>query len=229
MAAVGRNLDEIDVRRVAQFPQRRPSRRRGGGIRFAHGPAAGVQQQPIARLRILQLQQANRRQFLLAGIGDAQGDEIVPSTGALERLLESLIEKITQQENDGAAMQHAVEVIEPLPQRRATVFRLVEEYITDETQDVACALARRHEALDAIGELHQPDAVIVADGAEASTAASSAATSRFCCSLVPNWLLPLQSTASSSVSSRSSMKRLTNGCPMRAVTFQSMARMSSPG
>ena len=63
----------------------------------------------------------------------------------------------------------------------------------------------------------------------ASTAASSAATSRFCCACVPNCWLPLQSTASITVSSRSSMKRLMNGWPMRAVTFQSMVRMSSPG
>src|SRR6516164_3163841 len=64
---------------------------------------------------------------------------------------------------------------------------------------------------------------------KASTAASSAATSRFCCTRVPNWWLPLQSTTSITVSSRSSMNRLMNGWPMRAVTFQSMVRMSSPG
>jgi hypothetical protein len=44
---------------------------------------------------------------------------------------------------------------------------------------------------------------------KAMTAASSAATSRFCCRTVPNWLLPEQSEIRRTVSSRSSMKRLT--------------------
>src|SRR5262245_48263552 len=64
---------------------------------------------------------------------------------------------------------------------------------------------------------------------KARTAASSAATSRFCCNRVPNWPEALQSISSMTVSSRSSTKRLMNGWPMRAVTFQSMVRMSSPG
>ena len=40
---------------------------------------------------------------------------------------------------------------------------------------------------------------------------------------------PEMSTRKMTVSSRSSQKRLTKGWPMRAVTFQSMERMSSPG
>ena len=44
--------------------------------------------------------------------------------------------------------------------------RLVEQHVADEPQDVAGALARRHEALDAVGELDEADAVVVADGAE---------------------------------------------------------------
>ena len=60
-------------------------------------------------------------------------------------------------------------------------------------------------------------------------AATSAATARLVCRCVPNRWLPLTSTARSTVSSRSSTNRLMNGVPIRAVTFQSMERTSSPG
>ena len=63
----------------------------------------------------------------------------------------------------------------------------------------------------------------------ASTAASSAASSllkRRACRTAPT---PDRSTTSITVSSRSSMNSLTYGRRMRAVTFQSMERTSSPG
>ena len=62
-----------------------------------------------------------------------------------------------------------------------------------------------------------------------SSAAISAATSAFPCGDNPAPCDALRSTAMSAVSSRSSTNTLTNGSPMRAVTFQSMARISSPG
>ena len=45
---------------------------------------------------------------------------------------------------------------------------------------------------------------------------------------VPKSPEPLTSTSSTTVSSRSSSNTFTNGAPARAVTFQSMLRMSSP-
>src|SRR6185437_6947925 len=62
----------------------------------------------------------------------------------------------------------------------------------------------------------------------ASTAASSDATSLLKRRRVPKRSEPDTSTASITVSSRSSMYRLTYGRCMRAVTFQSMLRTSSP-
>jgi hypothetical protein len=47
--------------------------------------------------------------------------------------------------------------------------------------------------------------------------------------VLPNCVGPLMSTTSMTVSSRSSTNFLMKGWPMRAVTFQSMVRMSSPG
>jgi hypothetical protein len=63
----------------------------------------------------------------------------------------------------------------------------------------------------------------------ASSAASSAATSRLACSREPKSSEPDMSTSSITVISRSSTNSLMCGSPERAVTFQSMRRTSSPG
>ena len=65
--------------------------------------------------------------------------------------------------------------------------------------------------------------------AKASSAASSAASSRLRMAREPKLRLPETSTARNTVRSRSSTYCLTKGVPMRAVTFQSMVRTSSPG
>ena len=64
---------------------------------------------------------------------------------------------------------------------------------------------------------------------KASTEAISAASSRLDCACEPNKPEPLASTTSISVSSRSSTNFFTNGWFIRAVTFQSIERTSSPG
>ena len=62
----------------------------------------------------------------------------------------------------------------------------------------------------------------------ASVAAISVITSCFESPTAPKFLLPLTSTTSITVSSRSSSYTLTYGWFWRAVTFQSMSRTSSP-
>ena len=64
---------------------------------------------------------------------------------------------------------------------------------------------------------------------KAKTAASSAAMSHLRQSTEPKPMEPETSTATMTVRSRSSTNSLTCGTPLRAVTFQSMVRMSSPG
>ena len=61
------------------------------------------------------------------------------------------------------------------------------------------------------------------------TAASSTASSRLNLLLVPKSAERLTSTTSMTVNSRSSTYLLTWGSPVRAVTFQSIERTSSPG
>ena len=63
---------------------------------------------------------------------------------------------------------------------------------------------------------------------KARIALTSTATSRFSAVCDPKNCEPLMSTRSMTVNSRSSSKIFTNGWLSRAVTFQSMDRMSSP-
>ena len=65
---------------------------------------------------------------------------------------------------------------------------------------------------------------LIASSADSSTAASSLLRRP-----EPKSCDALTSTSSITVSSRSSTNRLTCGSPVRAVTFQSIARTSSPG
>ena len=74
-----------------------------------------------------------------------------------------------------------------------------------------------------------PTLSLLVVAAKDMTAANSTANSRLNRFLVPKSPDPLTSTTSMAVSSRSSMKLFTYGSPVRAVTFQSMERTSSPG
>src|SRR5262245_10313897 len=65
---------------------------------------------------------------------------------------------------------------------------------------------------------------LIASNADSSTAASSLLRRP-----LPKSCDALMSTSSITVNSRSSTNRLTCGSPVRAVTFQSIARTSSPG
>ena len=114
MPAIGRNLDQIDPCLAHELDQRRPPLvgRRAKGV--THRRAVGVQQQPLARLGVLQFEQPDGRQLLLARIADANGDQVVPPSGAFEGRFKAAIEKIAQEKDDGAAVQDTVEEVEIL-------------------------------------------------------------------------------------------------------------------
>ena len=59
------------------------------------------------------------RQLLLARIADAHGDQVVPPAGALEEDFIAAIEKVAEKKDDRTALQHAVEEVQSLAQRRA--------------------------------------------------------------------------------------------------------------
>jgi hypothetical protein len=104
-----------------------------------------------------------------------------------------------------------------------------DEQVAQQAQRVAPSLARAHDVLDAVAEQTSPTRSLLRTAARASTAASSVASSLLKRPCVPKRSEPDRSTTSITVSSRSSSYWRTNGRRMRAVTFQSMARTSSPG
>src|SRR5438128_3001058 len=94
------------------------------------------------------------------------GDQVMPARGALEGAFEIPVEKITEQKDDRAPPQDAVDEIERVTQGSAQLFRLEEQDVADKAQNVARAFSRRHEALDAVRKRHQADLVIIINGAE---------------------------------------------------------------
>src|SRR5258708_21170617 len=160
MAAPREHINKSAVSRAgAQAHRRRPPASRSQEL-FSDRPAAGIKQNSSSRLRVLQFQKTDGRKFFLAWIGDLDGDEIVPSSGALECLFEILIQEVADQENNRPPMQDAVEVIKSRPQARSCSLGLKIQNIANQAKDVPAAFPRRHETLDFIRKLHQANAVI---------------------------------------------------------------------
>ena len=70
----------------------------------------------------------------------------------LERVLESLIEEIGDQENDGPMAQQLAHVVQSGREIGAAPGRLERQQVTDEAQSVFAPLLRRYELLDPIRE-----------------------------------------------------------------------------
>lgn len=107
--------------------------------------------------------------------------------------------------------------------------RLEKQNLADDAQNVAAAFLGRDEFLHLVGEQDEADLVAVADGGEGEHGGDLGREFALDCVPEPKRPEPLTSTTSMSVSSRSSTNFFTNGWFMRAVTFQSMERTSSPG
>src|SRR5260370_42013049 len=98
MVAVRGDLDEIRTGRTSQLPQRLAPAASGRCEGLAYPSATRVHQEPLAGLGVLELEQPDRWQFLLARVRNPDGDEVVMAGRALERVLETLVEKIAEQE-----------------------------------------------------------------------------------------------------------------------------------
>ncbi|MFN8644023.1 MAG: hypothetical protein U0802_21080 [Candidatus Binatia bacterium] len=90
----------------------------------------------------------------------------------------------------------------------AAAERHVIEDLADRSRHVTGALARRHRQLDAVG-ITSPTLSLLVIAEKASNAAISAASSCLNWRTEPKRVEPLASTSSITVSSRSSVKRLT--------------------
>src|SRR5207244_4309293 len=86
--------------------------------------------------------------------------------GPFEGTLETPVEEVGEQENDGPAVQNAIEIVEPFPERRAPVPWLKEQDIANEAEYVPGAFARRHEPLHTVRAGDEAHFVIIADRAE---------------------------------------------------------------
>jgi hypothetical protein len=136
----------------------------------------------------------------------------VALTRDLDRLLPAIGEEVGDEEEDRAAARDLREEVETLT--RSTWRRPFFGGTYFSTLSVTMYIPTR--SLFLIAE-------------NATTAASSAASSRFAVPCEPKYSEALMSTMRLTVRSRSSTNCLTCGAFMRAVMFQSIERTSSPG
>src|SRR5260370_13850903 len=94
------------------------------------------------------------------------GHKNMGAGGAIEGTIETPVEEGAEQENNGTAVQNAIDIVEPFPERRPPVQRLKEQNIPNEAQHVPGAFARRHKPLHTVGAGAESHFVITAARAE---------------------------------------------------------------
>lgn len=207
----------------------------------------------FAGLGILEHQASQRRQLQFVGIGDLHRNEIMPAAdltqgrcrhpaqrfvvdrppaqmrgdGAAARM--GLPEEIREHDDDGAMGEDPPRKLQCPVDGGAAISRFMVQDVANHPKHMPAALAWRDELLDHFGEQQQPHPVLVADGRERQDACHFRGQLPFRLLPEPNRPEPLRSTMRSTVCSRSSRNFFTNGWFIRAVTFQSIARTSSPG
>ena len=130
---------------------RRVDPHRPAGLCISHRPQAG---------------QTCGRERLLDGIGDHDGNHVVPARADGESRLVSLGEEVADEEYHRAPAEQTREISEDEPEIGAVARGLEGERLRDEAQSVLAAPARRNVALDAVGEEEDAGAVAVLQRAE---------------------------------------------------------------
>jgi hypothetical protein len=90
----------------------------------------------------------------------------VATRGDGKRTLISLVEKIGDEKNDGAASYHFVQILKGGSDIRAAVTGLEEKHLADQAKCVQAAFLRADEELHLIGEKEQTHLVVVLDRTE---------------------------------------------------------------
>jgi len=180
-------------------------------------------------LGILQCNDTNVRQHFLSFVVNLNGYEIVSPSTHCERSRKIGRLKIGDEENYRASRHDLVQVIKGQGRFCAASLRLEKQDLANESQRVRPAFFWWNKKLDAICEKDEPTLSLFLIALKASRQATSAASSRLDCVVLPKLPEALTSTTSITVSSRSSVNFFTNAVPIRAVTFQSIERISSPG
>src|SRR5262245_64609333 len=102
MCAVGPDVDQVNLRRASQGCEGGAAFGRPGGELRAETAAAGVDEHLPASLGILELNESGGRPVVLARVGGAHGDQVVLAGRTAERVDESAIEVVAEQEDDRA-------------------------------------------------------------------------------------------------------------------------------
>src|SRR5262249_38165509 len=140
MSAVGGYLDEIDACRAHPLANIFTALAGRGSKGDTGAAASSIQQHALARLGVLDINQAGAGQFLRAQVGNSYGREVVPASGALQRLVKTPIEEVTEQKHDRPPTLHPVQEVQGLLDGGATILRLEEQHIADDTQGMASPL-----------------------------------------------------------------------------------------
>src|SRR5439155_15759106 len=102
-----REEEMIDARRAES-----PLELRGAKLRAARDVAArNINEPPLAAFDIDEAHETAIGKVLFSRIGDAEGDDIVAAVEAAQRVLEIEIEKIGDDDHDGALRAHSIEII----------------------------------------------------------------------------------------------------------------------
>ena len=126
-----------------------------------------------------------------------------------DRPLPALGLEVGDDRHDPAPAQHALREAQGAREVGAAARGLAGQQVAHDAQRVVAAVPRRHVALDAVGEQHRADAVVVRDRREGEHRRELRGESRFSRYCEPNCCEPDTSTTSSTVSSRSSTNFLT--------------------
>jgi hypothetical protein len=83
-----------------------------------------------------------------------------------KRLFKPDVREVAKQEYDSPAVQNAAENAERLADARGFGLRLEEQHFSDQAQHMAYPFARWNKTLDTVREVHEANAIVIADGAK---------------------------------------------------------------
>ena len=135
-------------------------------ISAAQGAVRRVDVDLLARLGILERDNADVGQILLARIDHRDGNEVVAAGGDGEGTRITLIHEIGNKEDHRAPGHHFVQVFQRGGQIGPAVLWLEEEHFADEPQGVQAAFFRMNEKFDLVAEKEEADFVVILDRAE---------------------------------------------------------------
>src|SRR5665213_2355333 len=162
IAPVRPQLDEIDTVAPKGPLERRVERDRTTAKSCADNGVRAIDRARPAGLWIAQRQQSHRGQLALTRVDEVQRDHVVSLRQRLECGPVTRGHPVRDHEYHGTPAEHTVRELERRPELRARPARLEREQLSNDAERVSLPTFGGDELLDAIGEKHRTDAVIVA-------------------------------------------------------------------